>query len=133
MNLHQNERGGAGVKFLLVVVVLALLGNAGYNYIPTAYNGQNFKQEMQTAVIQATALPSQGKDQVAPLKERLRRIGNQNGIPANALIEAKVVNNVINAHVKYSQEIELLPFGIYKYQYEFDHSATPTGFLSKQG
>ena len=52
-----SERGGAGVKFLIVFVVLFLIGHAGYNYVPIAYAGENFKQEMQTAVVNGLATP----------------------------------------------------------------------------
>jgi hypothetical protein len=49
-----SERGGAGVKFLIIFVVLILAANAGYNYIPVAYAGESFRQEMQTAVVMAS-------------------------------------------------------------------------------
>ena len=31
-----SERGSAGAKLLLVIIVLALIGNAGYQFIPIA-------------------------------------------------------------------------------------------------
>ena len=45
----------------MVLVVLVLIANAGYNYIPVAYAGANFKQEMDTAVVKGLAASGQMK------------------------------------------------------------------------
>lgn len=126
----QPERGSVGVKLAAVLVVLVLLAHAGYNYIPVAYDGQSFKQEMQTVVIQSLALPSAGKP-VEATKARLLRTATQNNVPADAFIEVKQLNNVLQARVSYAKPVEILPFGLYTYTYEFDHTVTPTGFLLK--
>lgn len=128
---RERERGGASVKFLIVVLCLALGAHAAYNYIPVAYQGENFKQEMQTTVVQGLAMPPNGVNPVEAMKAKLARIAIDNQLPP-ALIDVKQVNNVLTAHVKYSKEVSILPFGIYSYEYEFDHTATPTGFLMKQ-
>ncbi|MGI8468911.1 MAG: hypothetical protein ACR2N3_10700 [Pyrinomonadaceae bacterium] len=125
------ELGGASVKFLIVAVILVVAANAGYNYIPTAYQGENFKQEMQTAVVQGLALPPQAGNPVDATKGRLIRIATDNQLPP-AFIDVRQVNNVLTAHVRYSKDVSIVPFGIYNYHYEFDHTATPTGFLLKQ-
>ncbi len=52
------ERGSATVKFLIVAAVLISIFHAAYNYIPVAYQGESFKQEMQTAAIQGFTLPT---------------------------------------------------------------------------
>ena len=127
---RKNERGSAGVKFLLVGVVLFLIGHAGCNYIPVAYQGENYKQEMHTAVLQGTALPST-KNPVGVVKERLLKSARENGLPNDALIEVKQVNNAIQAHVRYSTQINMLPFGLYKREYLFDQTVIPSGFLMK--
>lgn len=126
----QTERGGAGVKLAAVLVVLILLAHAGYNYIPVAYEGESFKQEMQTAVVQGLALPNAGKP-VEATKARILRAAAQSNVPADAFVEVKQVNTVIQARVAYSKQVEMLPFGLYTYNYEYDHTATPTGFLLK--
>ena len=126
-----SERGGAGVKFLIVMVVLFLIGNAGVQFIPVAFNGENLKQDMQTAVIQGLAMPGR-LTPVDMVKEKIRISVQSNDIPPDAFVEVKQLKNVIQARVAYTKEIPLLPFGIYKYQYQFDHTATPTGFLTKQ-
>lgn len=128
---RSSERGGAGVKFLIILVVIVLAANAGYNYVPVAYDAESFKTEMGTAVLQGLALP--GKiSPVDNVKARLQKAATVNNIPADAVIDVRQAGTAITAHVMYSKEVSLLPFGIYKYTYRFDHTATPTGFLLKQ-
>ena len=131
-SVHRNksECGSAGVKLALVLLILFLIAHAGYNYIPVAYNGQNFKQELQTAVIQGFALPT-GRDPVAETKGKIRTVAYNNSVPPDAFIEVKQINNVLQARVVYSKQVEIIPFGIYSYNYHFDHTATPNGFLTK--
>jgi len=124
------ERGGAGVKFLIVAVLLFLIGHAGCNYIPVAYQGESYKQEMQTAVLQGTALPTSGNP-IGVVKQRLQKIARESDLPPDTVIDVKQVNNVISAHVRYSKHIDILPFGIYSKQYLFDQTVTPSGFLLK--
>lgn len=128
---RSSERGGAGVKLLIVVLVLYLFGNAGYQFIPVAYAGESLKQDMQTAVVQGFALPGKGSP-VEMVKKRILMSVESNHVPPEVFIEVKAVNNVVQAHVVYTQEVPVLPFGIYNYQYEFDHTVTPTGYLTKQ-
>lgn len=127
---RKSEMGGAGVKFLLVAVVLFLVGHAGCNYIPVAYQGESYKQEMQTAVLQGTALPASGNP-LGVVKQRLQKLARESDLPADTFIDVKQVNNAISAHVRYSKNVNILPFGIYSKQYLFDQTATPTGFLMK--
>lgn len=129
---RSSERGGAGVKLLLVVVVLVLIANAGYQYIPVAYQGANFKQELETAVINGVSMPGLGKTPADVVKDKVLLAARNNNIPANAVIQVKQLNNSVQAHVSYTKPVPVLPFGIYTRNYEFDHTATPTGFLAKQ-
>ena len=126
-----SERGSAGVKFLLIFIVLALVANAGFNYVPVAYNGASFRQEMDTAVVKA--LGSSGR--LKPLDvvtASLQKATTDHNLPEDALIEIKPVNGVVEAHVAYTTPVNMLPFGIYKYDYNFDYVAKPTGYLLKQ-
>ena len=59
-----SERGSAKVKFLIIAVVIIGAANAGYNYIPVAYAGESFKQEMQTSVVNGMAMP----DRMSPVE-----------------------------------------------------------------
>lgn len=123
------ETGSAGVKLVVVLVVLFLFAHAGYNYIPTAYDGANFKQEMQTAVVQGMASPT-GVPPTDMVKGKIQRAITANNIPADAVVQVKATNKNITAQVMYSKKVNILPFGIYTYNYQFDHTATPTGFLA---
>lgn len=125
------ERGSAKTKFLLTIVVLFLIGNAGLNYIPVAYEGESFKQEMQTAVVQGLATPANGAKPTDFVKQKLKRAAQENNLPSDAFIDVRQNGNNIQARVYYLKPIPVLPFGIYTYNYEFDHTATPVGFLTK--
>lgn len=133
-NLSKNrrsERGGAGAKLLMVLMVLVLIGNAGLNYVPVAYEAENFKQEMHTAVVQGITLPTNSGKPTDLIKSRLARAARENGLPDDTFMDVRQVNNVIRARVYYSKPVVILPLGLYTYDYEFDHTATPTGFLVK--
>lgn len=126
------ERGGAGTKLLLVLTILILAGHALINYVPIAYAGESFKQDMQTAVVQGLATPARAGSPTDFVKAKIQRAARVNDIPEDVLIEVKQNGKVLEAHVFYSQTVNILPFGIYKYEYVFDHTATPTGFLLKE-
>ena len=130
MKDYRNERGGAGVKLIAVLVVLFLIAHAGYNYIPVAYEGASFKEEMQTAVVQGIALPT-GGNPVGITQLRIKRSADGNNIPQDAFIQVKQLNNSLQAHVVYSKKVNILPFGLFVYNYQFNHIATPSGFILK--
>ncbi len=127
----KSERGSAGIKLLLVLVVLVLVANAGYHYIPTAYQGENFKQDMKTAVIQGITMSSTAGKPVDIVKKKLTNAAASNKLPLDAYINVAEKNNIVTARVFYVKKIPFLPFGIYDYDYVFDHTATPNGFLTE--
>ena len=128
---RDSERGGAGVKVFFVLLAVVLAANAGFNYVPVAYEAESLKTDMQTAVVQGLALP--GKlSPVDNVKAKILRSAHENDIPADALIDVRQAGNLLSAHVVYTKQVSMLPFGIYKYNYRFDHTATPSGFLLKQ-
>ncbi len=126
-----NERGGAGVKLTAVLVVLFLVGHAGLNYVPVAYSAESFKSEMHTAVVQGLAMPGRGITAVDAVKARVQRAAKSNDVPEDAVMDIKMVNKVVQAHVVYTKSVNILPLGLFTYDYNFDHTATPTGFLLK--
>ncbi len=128
---RSSERGSAGVKFAIFVVVLFLLASAGYNYVPVAYQGASMKSDMNTAVLQGLAMPGK-MNPLDNVRARVQRAAVENKIPTDAMIAVTQQGTVIQAHVAYEIPVSLLPFGIYKYKYKFDDTATPTGFLLKQ-
>lgn len=125
------ERGGAGVKLLIALVILLLIAHAGYNYVPVAYQGEQFKQDMQTSVIQGSLVPAGQAKPVEAVRDRLGKAMRSNDLPPGTFVEVKQVNNIVQARVYYTKDIPLLPFGVYNYQYTFDHIATPSGFLTE--
>lgn len=125
-----SQHGGASLNLLIIGVILALAGNAGYQYIPTAYNGESIKQEMQAAVLQGLALPPSAGDPVKVTKARIERIVAANDAPADTFVEVKLTNKSMQGRVVYTKKVGLLPFGIYNYDYNFDFTATPNGFLT---
>jgi hypothetical protein len=130
-NGRSSERGSAGVKFAIVLTFIILLAHAGYNYVPAAYQAESMRSEMATAVLQGMAMP--GKvNPVDNVKARVQKAATALEIPTDAVITVTQQGNSINAHVVYEKPVNMLPFGIYKYIYKFDHTATPTGFLLKQ-
>ena len=132
MKFENSQRGNAGVKLVLVLVVLFLAGNAGYNYVPVAYNGESLKQEIQAAVSAATTIPPTTGTPVDYAKRRLTSVARANGAPLDTFIEVKQINGLLQARVSYTKQVPLLPFGLYEYKYQFDHTANTNGFLAKQ-
>ncbi|MBA3351831.1 MAG: hypothetical protein H0U23_05295, partial [Blastocatellia bacterium] len=125
-NDRKSERGSATIKFTLVFVVLALLAHAGWNYVPVAYEGASFRQEMDSAVVKGLA----ASGRIRPLEvvqASIRKASNDYNIPEDAYVDVKPVSGVIEAHVVYTRSINMLPFGIYKYDYNFEYVARPTG------
>jgi hypothetical protein len=128
---RESERGSAGTKFLIVLFVIILAANAGYNYIPVAYAAESIKADMQAAVLQGLALPGR-VNPVDNVKTRIQKAMQQNDIPADAVLEVKQTGSALTAHMIYTKEVNILPFGMYRYAYHFDQTVTPTGFLLKQ-
>ena len=128
---RSSERGSAGTKLLIFLVFLVLAGHAGYQYIPVAYQGANFRQEMDTAVVKGLAAPA-GIKPFDIVKNHIERAAIDNGVPSDALIVITPTGKAIQAHTTYTKPINLLPFGVYKYNYQFDHTAAPVGYLTKE-
>ena len=131
MKNRQSERGSAGSKFLLILTILFLIGHAGWNFIPVAYEAENFKQEMHSAVIQGLSLPPVGVTPADHVKNRILKGARENNIPDDAVILIKVNKGVVQAQVTFVKKVPMLPFGLYDYDYNFDYTAVPTGFLMK--
>lgn len=131
MKFEDSQRGSVGVKVTLVFVVLFLVGNAGYNFIPTAYNGASLKQEMQAAILQGMTLPPSAGNQAEATKKRLQSVARSHNIPSDAVIDVKQANNMLQARIVYTKPVPIIPFGIYNYQYQFDYTAVPNSFLTK--
>jgi hypothetical protein len=120
---RRGERGGSRLKFLIVVVILALTAYAGYMYIPVQFDAMRFKDLMQH---DADVAATQGY-QITWITDQLKRSMAEYNVPPEAVITPSQQENRMAVRVQYTRPIEF--FG-YTYQYEFDHTARSTAFLS---
>lgn len=128
---RNSERGSAATKFLIFLVVIVLVGHAGYQYVPIAYQGASFRQEMDTAVVKGLGVPG-GVKPFDVVKNHVSRAAADYNVPADAVIEITPISGALQARATYTKPVNILPFGIYKYNYKFDHTATPAGYLTKE-
>ena len=119
---RSSERGGASLKFLIVMAILGSCAYAGYIYVPVAYNAHNFKDLMQHYVDVASA---EGKPP-AWAAEQLMKNFRDYDVPANAVVTPNKRDSRIEVRVQFVKPVE---FPGYTYNYEFDNTATSTAFL----
>jgi hypothetical protein len=135
VDLRSGERGNSKVIFVIVVVLLVLIANAAYNYVPVAYNDASFKQEMDTIVTQAVTMPAatQGGQQSEWAKQMTRSAGNHYDVPKDAVIVTKTEANgvAVRNTVTFHRKVQILPLGLYTYEYDFNYTAITGGFLGK--
>ncbi len=129
MNTLKNERGSAGAKFVIAMIFIGLLAHAGFNFIPAMYNNENFKTDIHTTLLQANSMPNSGG--VEGIKARLRKQADNNDVPKDAIILVDNNNGNVKLQVKFTRVINVLPFGLFKYNYQFDHTEALAGFLLK--
>jgi hypothetical protein len=120
---RQGERGGARLKFLIVIAVLAVVAYAGYLYVPVAYDAYYFKDVMQNKVDMAV---TQGYE-TAWVRDQLVKSGPEYHVPADALITPTAKDNRVEVRVQFTRPIELPG---YTYSYEFDYTAKSTAFIT---
>ncbi len=120
---RNGERGGAQLKFVLVMVVLGCIAFIGYRFIPVAYQAYQFKDLMQHNVDVAA---TQGY-QPAWVRDQLTKSLPEYGLPSDTVIMPAQRDNRVEVRVQYAAPIE---FPGYTYQYEFDHTAKSTPFLT---
>ncbi|HEV7842822.1 MAG TPA: hypothetical protein VGO69_03955 [Pyrinomonadaceae bacterium] len=119
----EGERGAARLKFILVIALIAVVGYAGYQYVPVAYQASGFKDAMRTAVRNADAMNQSSED----LRKRLRIVADEWSVPPNAEITAeRSSNGRVQARVRYTRPI-VSP--VYTYVYNFDYTAQSTELL----
>lgn len=129
-NSRYSERGGAGAKLLVALVIIVIIGRAGWNAVPVFYQAQDAKQELATAVKKAVTLPDKNdpKDTLMRGLDVLKRAAV---VPNDAKITISEPKNVLQANIRYSQKISLLPFGLYDYDFIFNHTATVNGIVGE--
>jgi len=117
------ERGGANLKFVIVMAILITSAYAGYLYVPVAYQANTFKDLMQhyADVAVAQGYPPSWAG------EQLIKSAPEYQLPANTVITPAQRENRIEVRVQYVRVIE---FPGYTYNYEFDHTVKSTAFLA---
>ncbi|MDX6611332.1 MAG: hypothetical protein QOD75_518 [Blastocatellia bacterium] len=120
---RKSERGGARANLLIFILVAASLIYGGYLYIPVAYDAYLFKDLMQHNVDVAV---TQGY-QPAWVQEQLTKSLTEYNVPANAVITPSQRDNRVEVRVQFTRPISLPG---YTYDYEFDHTARSTAFLT---
>lgn len=118
-----NERGGARLKFILVMAVIFAGAYIGYMLLPVAYNAYVWKDLMQHKVDVAA---TQGYP-ANWVNDQLKKSAAEYGIPPDAEITAGPLDQRIQCRVQFTKPIE---FPGYTYQYEFDYTAKSTEFLT---
>jgi len=120
---RSSERGGARLKFIVVILVIALAAYAGYLYIPVAYQSYVFKDLMQHNADVASALGHEP----AWVKNQLTKAAPEYGVPADAIILPARKDNRMEIRVQFTKPIE---FPGYTYNYNFDHTVKSTAFIT---
>jgi hypothetical protein len=118
-----SERGGARLKFIVVVAIIGVLVYAAFQFIPVFYQAYQIKDLMQQDVDAAVALGHP----TTWIKDQLTKSFPEYGIPADAVITPTQQDNRIEVRVQYTQPIQ---FPGFVYNYEFDHTAKSATFLS---
>jgi hypothetical protein len=118
-----NERGSARLNFFIVMLIIAAVGYCGYVYVPVKYNETLFKDWMQHTVDVAVA-SGYKPDWVS---NQIVKSLPEYDVPSDALIAPSTHDNRVEVRVQYTRTIE---FPGYSYQYEFDHTARSSAFLT---
>ena len=122
---RRGERGGARLKLLLVLAVIAAVGYAGSRYVPVAYNARVFKTFMQDTVDTASV----SSKPPAWIEERLRKSFEDYGVPEDATVKISRNGTRVEATVQYTQTVALL---VTDYDYEFNETVRSTNIMGSR-
>jgi hypothetical protein len=118
----RNQRGAAGLKFILVLAIVGVVGYMGFQYVPVAFQARSFKNFMNEKVTFAAEDSAIPKEQKGPAVEnQLRSSAKDYGVPPDAKISHVYENGGLQVTVQFTRQINLLPG--FTYQYKFDYTA----------
>lgn len=120
---RQGEQGGARLKFIIAMVIFALIIYVGYMYVPVAVDAYYFKDVMQNKVDVAV---TQGYE-ASWVRDQLVKSEAEYHVPSNAVITPAQKDNRVEVRVQFKRPIS---FPGYTYDYEFDYTAKSTAFLT---
>lgn len=123
MRIRNNETGGARLKLIIALAIIAVVGYAGYLYIPVAVDAYYFKDAMQNKVNLGAA---QGFD-TAWLTDQISKSKAEFHVPDDAVITPALKEGRLEVRVQFSRPIST---PLFTYNYNFDHTAQSTTFLT---
>lgn len=123
---RRGERGGARFNLVVVILVIAVAAYSAYNYAPVAYKSYRYKDYMQEVVNKAAYPPGQTTEWVA---QQLRAGAKEHQLPEEFEVNVQREEGRITAHVTWSESVQLPG---YTYEYDFDHTARSSGFISQK-
>jgi hypothetical protein len=122
MRMTSSERGGARLKLIIAIAVLAAVGYSGYLYVPVAIDAYYFKDAMQNKVDLAA---TQGYEPPW-IQDQLEKSKAEFHVPPEAIITPAKADNRMQVRVQFTRPIS---FPGFTYNYEFDHTAKSTTFF----
>lgn len=123
MSMKNNELGGARLKLIIVLVVIAVVAYVGYLYIPVAVDAYYFKDAMQNKVNLAAA---QGYD-ASWLGDQIGKGKAEFHVPDDAVITPAQREGRMEVRVQFTRPIS---FPGFTWNYDFDYTAKSTSFLT---
>jgi len=124
---RHGERGAARLKFIVVLAVVALISYMGFQYVPVAYQGYQFKKVMDDD----TEMASAGGKSLEWLKNQIRASANDYSVPPDSLkiTEPIVRDGRIEITSQFTRPVKLLPF--WTINYNFDHTSKSSTFFNQ--
>ena len=120
---NRAEHGSARLKLILFLVVVAIVGYAGYMYIPVAIDAYYFKDAMQN---KANLAAAQGHDG-AWLADQISKSKAEHNVPDDAVITPAQKEGRLEVRVQFTRPIST---PLFTYNYDFDYTAQSTTFLT---
>lgn len=121
---RRGERGGSRLNLIVVLLLIGLAGYCAYQYAPVAYKAFLFRDYMQETVNRASYPPGQTTSWV---ETQLRASARENGLPQDMHLVVQNEGGRIVAHAQWTEPVYLPG---YVYQYKFDHTAKSSGFIN---
>jgi hypothetical protein len=124
-NAGDGERGSARLKFIITLLVVAVIAYMGFQYVPVAFQSYRFGKAIDESTDMASASGKSGEW----LKEQIKTSAKDYSVPDNVNITEPIVRDGrIEVTVKFTRAINLLPF--WTYNYNFDHTAKGNNSLN---
>jgi hypothetical protein len=123
MSMKNNELGGARLKLVIVLVIIAVVAYVGYLYIPVSVDAYYFKDAMQN---KANLAAAQGYD-ASWLGDQVSKSKAEFHVPDDAVITPAQKEGRMEVRVQFTRPIS---FPGFTWNYDFDHTAKSTSFLT---